>query len=207
MEGCQPVHMSAILELVPERQSYVTTTSNGCWHPSDLEMYIYRMSHHMANGTDLFALSLLRSHWIVTGSVCNFRVMDWLLSVLTHWREPGRVSELWIGVLFPGGAEQFIQSSFCGLSGFLTNSNWRLPPRVMINHSPVLTKSGILDCHRRPRLALHESELRYKAMQQFNDNTSLWIIHNIIEFWLTLSWAAALLVCQMSVLSWSWVWK
>jgi len=29
----------------------------------------------MANGTDLFAFSLPRSHWIVTGSVCNFRVV------------------------------------------------------------------------------------------------------------------------------------
>ena len=154
MEGCQPVHMSTIPELVPERQSYVTTTSNGFWHPSDLEMYIYRPSHHMANGTDLFALSLPRSHWIVTGFVCNCRVVDVLLSVLTHWCESGRVSELWIGVLFLGGAEQFIQSSFCGLSGFLTNSKWTLPPRVMFNHSPLLTKSEILDCHRRHRLAL-----------------------------------------------------
>lgn len=48
----------------------------------------------MANGAHLFALSLPRSHRIIIGSVCNFPVLDLLLSVLTHWREPSRISEL-----------------------------------------------------------------------------------------------------------------
>jgi hypothetical protein len=158
---------------------------------------------------ELISLPFLfpRNHWIVTGSVCNFRVVDLLLSVDTRtWARPvfwAVQSEFFSHVGQNSHPVQF-------LSCFLTNSNWRLPPRIMVNHSPLLTKSGICDCHWRPRMALLEPEVRYKAMQQCNDNTALWIIcfvRSIIEFWFTLSWPAALFVCLMSVMSWSLVWK